>query len=475
MNDAKELLQKIASLRLRLDQAQGMAQGMTVAAQALTNQADDAAALEAKVQRGNWHNTLLDSALRDVEAGEKPVLPSRLTLRGARLVQRARDLLQELKALAEDPILERDDRDPLASLHRASAGMIDAVLRTVQGFPPSPSIQGRLCEGLEAVLEVVEERLAVIKAGMRQRSLDAGRVDRLADALRRLCAGQSVTVSALEQLADEVRDDARQGLPLRFPPLPTDDPARAAAAHGLTVAHVLARLVRGDADWEGRSREGLVAALVHDVGMARMPAELFAQKDVLTEEQRRLVERHPLAGAQALVKLWPGGSWAIDAAADHHERIDGTGYPKGKREMNLSDEVNLLAVCDVYAALASARPWRGGSEPRTALTDTILLADRGVLDKRQAEKLLRLAFYPAGSVVELDDGSVALVLAPQTGDLALAQPARPMVTVLREAFGQAPAAPRLLDLAAQPDRAIVRSLAADERRLVLGQRYPELV
>ena len=315
MNDTQELLQKIASLRLRLDQAQDMAQEAKAAAADLTAQAADAAALEVKVQRGHWHNSLLDSTLRGAEPGEKPALPSRLTLRGARLVQRARDRLQELKALADDPILQRDENDPLAALHRATTGMIDAVLRTVQGFPPSPSAQARLCEGLEAVLDVVEERLAVIKAGMRQRSLEGGRIDRLADALRRLATGQNVTVQALEQLADEVRDDVRQGLPLRFPPLPTDDPARAGAAHGLTVAHVLARLICGDADWHGRDREGLVAALVHDAGMVYLPADLIAQAGPLTEEQRRLVERHPLAGAQALVKLWPGGSWAIDAAA----------------------------------------------------------------------------------------------------------------------------------------------------------------
>src|SRR3989442_11207289 len=135
MNDTQELLQKIASLRLRLDQAQDMAQEAKAAAADLTAQAADAAALEVKVQRGHWHNTLLDSALRGAEPGEKPALPSRLTLRGARLVQRARDLLQELKALADDSILARRENDPLAVLHRATAGMIDAVLRTAQGFP----------------------------------------------------------------------------------------------------------------------------------------------------------------------------------------------------------------------------------------------------------------------------------------------------------------------------------------------------
>ncbi len=473
MSDAKELLQKIATLRLRLDQAQGLVRDANTTATALTAQSGDAvAALEQKVQRGGWHNTLLDSALRSGEGGDKPVLPSRLTLRGARLVKRARDLLQELKAVADDPILPKAQDQPLAELHRTTASMIDSVLRTVQGFPPSSSAQFRLSEGLEAVLDVVEERLAVLKAGMRQRSQETGRIDRLADALRRIVAGQHVSVKSLEQIAEEVRDEARQGLPLRFLPMPTDDPARAAAAHGLTVAQVLARLIDGDPDWQGRDLEGLVAALVHDAGMVRLPAELITQAGPLTEEQRRLVERHPLAGAQALVKLWPGGSWAIDAAADHHERLDGAGYPKGKRDLHLGDEVKLLAVCDVYAALASARPWRAAYEPRTALTDTLLLADRGALDAKQAQRLLRLAFYPAGTVVELDDGAVALVLAPQSGE---SQPARPVVTVLREAFGQAPAVPRYVDLAAQPQRSIVRGLAPHERRQVLGRLYPELV
>lgn len=476
MSETKELLQKIAALRLRLDQAQGSAPDANAPAASSSDLSrDPALVLQEKVHRGGWHNTLLDSALRGAEGGDRPTLPTRLTQRAARLVQRSRDLLQQLRALAEDSILPKDSQDPLVELHRSTTGMIDAVIRSVQAFPPSSSAQLRLSEGLESVLDVVEERLEIIKAGMRHRSVQTGQIDRLADTLRRIAAGQMVSVMALEQIAEEVRDEARQGLPLRFTPQPTDDPARAAAAHGLTVAHVLARLVQDDADWQGRDREGLVAALVHDVGMAVLPAELIMHSGSLTEEQRRLVERHPLAGAQALAKLWPGGSWAIDVASDHHERLDGTGYPKGKRGLHLGEEVRLLSVCDVYAALASTRPWRGACEPRTAMADTLLLADRGALDSKQAERLLRLAFYPAGSVVELDDGSVALVLAPQAGDRALSQPARPIVTVVREAFGQAPAAPRYVDLAAQPQRSIVRGLAAHERRQVLGRSYPELV
>jgi HD-GYP domain-containing protein (c-di-GMP phosphodiesterase class II) len=476
MSDSKEMLQKIAALRLRLDQAQKLVDEANTSAAAATAQSGQAvAALEDKVRRGGWHHALLDSAMRGIEPAERPSLPSRLTQRAARLVQRARDMSQELRALAEDPILQQDPRDPLAELHAVAASMIESVLRTVQAFPPSPSAQLRLCAGPDAVLDVVAERIGVIKAGMRHRSVIVDRVDRLADILQRIASGQAVSVQPLEQLAHEVRDDARAAVPLRFPRLQLGSPARAAALHGLNVAQVLARVMADDADWHGRELEGLVAALVHDVGMVLLPSELVTQAGPLTEEQRRLVERHPLAGAQALVKLWPGGGWTVDAAADHHERNDGTGYPRGKRDVQLSDEVKLLAVCDVYAALASSRPWRAGHDPRTAMADTLLLADRGALDMNLAERLLRLAYHPAGSVVELDDGSVALVLTPQSGEQALTHPHRPVVSVLREPHGQTPAAPRYLTLAAQTERTIVRSLGASERRQVVGHCYPELV
>jgi hypothetical protein len=469
MSDTRELLQKITSLRLRLDQAQGLGQeALTTGPQAAT------AALDDKVQRGNWHHALLDGALRPFEKSGPAPLPHRLTYRAAKVVHAARDLLAQLRALAEDPLLARGDDDPLAHMHRETANIIDAVLRTVQTLPSAPSVQMRLCAGLEAILDVVAQRLGAIKSAIRQRGLETGRIDRLADVLRRLASGQAVSITPLHELATEIFDEARQSLPLRFPTASGDDPARHAAAHGITVAAVLARVVIGETAWLSRELDGICAALVHDVGMVRLPAEILGQAGPLTDEQRRLVERHPLAGAQALVKLWPGGGWPIEAAADHHERSDGCGYPRGKRDLQLSDEVKLLAVCDVYAALASARPHRPAREPRTALADTLLLAEQGKLDAKVAERLLALSFYPPGCVVQLDDGSVAVVLAPQAGAKALSQPSKPFVSVIQDALGQAPALPRLIDLA-ESERGIVRGLKSAERRAALGTLYPELV
>jgi hypothetical protein len=133
----------------------------------------------------------------------------------------------------------------------------------------------------------------------------------------------------------------------------------------------------------------------------------------------------------------------------------------------------LLAVCDVYAALCSARPHRPASETRTALTDVLLLAEQGLLDRFHAERLLALSFYPVGSVVELADGAVGLVVATHTGRRELNNPARPVLSLLTDARGQAVPAPQYVDLAQVEDRSIVRSLSTAERRQVLGGLYPE--
>src|SRR5579884_4200813 len=153
MSDAKGLLERIATLKTRL--AEGPASANV--------RQDPTHRVEEMVQQGAWHNHLLDRALRPLDA---PVdsLPPRLTARGARLLKKGKELLQALRALTEDPILQADDHDPLTILHRDGAALIEVLLRTIQAFPPAPSAQLRLCEGLEIVLQTAEEQLNVLVA-----------------------------------------------------------------------------------------------------------------------------------------------------------------------------------------------------------------------------------------------------------------------------------------------------------------------
>jgi HD-GYP domain-containing protein (c-di-GMP phosphodiesterase class II) len=113
-------------------------------------------------------------------------------------------------------------------------------------------------------------------------------------------------------------------------------------------------------------------------------------------------------------RLQPNAVWLAQAIAEHHERLDGTGYPAGLRGAQLTSLSRLLAVCDVYAASCTARAHRTANNTRTALTDVLLTAGNGLLDREGAERLLELSFYPVGAAVEMADGSLGLVTATPT-------------------------------------------------------------
>jgi hypothetical protein len=474
-------LSKIAALRQRLEQAQGLVSDAGSAAASLLDAqapaADPVRGLERRVAAGAQQTTLIESSLRTLTSapGDGHALPTQLTARAGRVLKQCRDLVGQLRALSDEPLLQ-GTADPLAVYYRDTAGMTDTVLRVVQSFPEAASAQIRLCEGLEVILQTVADRLAAVNGGLNQRRRDAGRLDTLTDLITALTSGRGgADGTPFLALAEAIHEDAKQALPLRFFEADARQPARFAAAHSLNVAQVIARLTRHDPDWRHKPLEPIVAALVHDSGMAFVPVEVLAHPGGLTDEQRRMVEAHAVAGAEIATRLFPNQAYLCDAAGAHHERLDGAGYPAGLREQQVRPLVRLLAVCDVYCALCCARPWRAALDTRTALTDTLLLAENGALDRQQAERLLQLSFYPTGSVVELADGALALVVATHQTRRDLNAPCKPVLALLTDSQGNPYTVPRHLDLAECDGRSIVRGLRAAERREVLGKRYPEWI
>jgi HD-GYP domain-containing protein (c-di-GMP phosphodiesterase class II) len=475
MTQAQVLLGKIAALRQRLEQAQGIAREADSAAAALLQGGAAVDALERKVAAASRQQTLLDATLRQfpVAAGDGAALPALLTSRAARLLRRAHELFGQLRAIADNALVPGPGADSVGQLYRETVSMTETVLRTVQAFPEAPSAQVRLCEGLEAVLGVVADRFATIAGAVRQRVAENQRRHTLAEILSALAAGHNVESKALLAVAESVQEDAVQGQPLHFPQIGPDDLVQHVAAHSLAVAQVMARLARHDADWRSRPLEPILAALVHDVGMLKVPAAILAQPGPLKDEERRQVEAHPLHGADMATRIAPSAAWLVEAAGYHHERLDGTGYPGGLRELQLKPLVRLLSICDAYTAMCQPRPHRPALDTRTALTDTLLLAEKGGLDRQLAERLLLLSFYPVGSVVELSDGTVGLVVATHQARRDLNTPARPVVSLLTDSQGQLLPTPRVIDLSDTEGRSILRGLPFRERCERVGKRYPE--
>jgi hypothetical protein len=403
-------------------------------------------------------------------------------MRARRVLERGRALLNQLRAVAgafASPLDAADAvplfgrADPLTVLYRETAAMIDTSLRLVPMFPQIPSAQMHLCEGLEATLAVIAGRLKLLTAGVETQRTEEDRINRLAALLTDLEAGRPTDGRPFLALVEEIIADARHGGPLLFREGDPARPAHFAACHGLTTARVMARVARDDPEWRDRLVGPVSAALIHDVGMLRVPPEILTQTDPLTPEQRRSVEAHCRAGAEISARLRPDAIWLAQALAEHHERPDGTGYPAGLRGAQLTSLSRLLAVCDVYAAACTARPYRKAKETRTALTDVLLAAGNGALDRDHAERLLELSFYPVGSAVEMADGSLGLVTATPTNLRDMNGPARPVVAILTDQRRESLPAPRHIDLARRGGQSIVRTLSGPERRELLGARFPE--
>jgi HD-GYP domain-containing protein (c-di-GMP phosphodiesterase class II) len=248
---------------------------------------------------------------------------------------------------------------------------------------------------------------------------------------------------------------------------------RHVAAHSLTVAAVLARIARGQAELAPHLEGLIVAALVHDVGVLGIAPEIVAHPGPLSDDQKRVVEQHAQRGAERIQAAFGDVPGLAEAVLNHHERLDGSGYPAGLVGAAIPPAARWLAVADVYAALACQRPHRAAADPRTALTETLLLAEHGALDRTAAERLLELAFYPVGTVVELSNGSIGRVVAVHPPHVDLHAPARPIVQVLTNEDGAFLPRPETLDLAQCDGWAVVRAVPMAQRRRILSARYPE--
>jgi HD-GYP domain-containing protein (c-di-GMP phosphodiesterase class II) len=332
-----------------------------------------------------------------------------------------------------------------------------------------------MCDGLEVILGLVAQRLAGLRLLVEERGRQAGWLETLADLLAGLAEGRLLNIKPYVLLAESILTEAQMGPPLRFFASAATQPAHFVAAHSLNVAQVIARLARHDNEFRSRALDTVLAALLHDAGMLRVPSDILAHAGPLNDEQRRAVELHAMAGAELVLRVLPTAAWLTEATVGHHERLDGMGYPSGLRDVQISSQARLLAVCDVYAALCAPRPHRAALETRTALTDTLLLAEQNQLDRFHAEKLLQLSFYPVGTVVELADGAVGVIVATHQHCRDLNSPARPVLALLTDGGRRVLPAPRPLDLAACEGRSIVRSLPQAEGRALLGRRFPEWV
>jgi len=131
------------------------------------------------------------------------------------------------------------------------------------------------------------------------------------------------------------------------------------ASHERRVAEIAVAL-GAELGVDSRVQEGLrVAGYLHDIGKITIPAEILVKTGKLSPTEYLLIKEHPKAGYDVLKDVafpWP----VARVALEHHERIDGSGYPHGLKGEDILFEPRIMAVADVVEAMASHRPYRPG-------------------------------------------------------------------------------------------------------------------
>lgn len=185
----------------------------------------------------------------------------------------------------------------------------------------------------------------------------------------------------------------------------------------------------------GYTREELmtlgIGALLHDIGKTQIPLELLRKKEPLTDKEFDLIKQHTVYGFQFLKDEPNISLLAAHCALQHHERMDGSGYPRGLKGTEIHEYARLIGIVDSYDAMTTHRVYRNAMLPHQALE--IIFAGSGTLYETAKVELFRdkIAIYPIGITVTLNSGEKGVVV-----DLNSKAPHRPVVRLLYDAEGQ---------------------------------------
>jgi putative nucleotidyltransferase with HDIG domain len=227
--------------------------------------------------------------------------------------------------------------------------------------------------------------------------------------------------------------------------------------HSVAVCALMVALARRMGMPEEQIREAGVAGLMHDVGKMMIDPQILNKPGRLTPEEFDAMKYHPEAGLRILEASLPINAMVKDVCLHHHEKVDGSGYPHGLAGEQISIFARMGAVCDVYDAVTSDRPYKKGWGAAHSIRE--MASWKGHFDEVVFQNFVKtVGIYPVGALVRLESGQLAVVIEQNEQTLLL-----PKVKVFMSARTGRRFAPQVVDLALQDERdSIVRiELPAD--------------
>lgn len=179
--------------------------------------------------------------------------------------------------------------------------------------------------------------------------------------------------------------------------------------HSVAVCALMVALARRMSMSEEQVREAGVAGLMHDVGKMMIAPEILNKPGRLTREEFTVMKNHPEAGLKILQDSNQVNNAVLDVCLHHHEKVDGSGYPHSLVGDQISLFARMGAVCDVYDAITSDRPYKKGWSAATSIRE--MASWKGHFDDRVFQAFVKtLGIYPIGTLVSLTSGRLGVVV-----------------------------------------------------------------
>ncbi len=219
---------------------------------------------------------------------------------------------------------------------------------------------------------------------------------------------------------------------------------------GLLCGYLAQRLQPGHSEFAAALTFG---GLLHDLGKARVPQDVLNKPGRLTEEEFEIMKTHSVHGYDLALEAGITDHRVLSVIRNHHERWEGSGYPDCLRKDSIPLFARIAAVADVFDALTSRRVYKDPLSSREAVSMILESSDVSFDKKVVRALLLSVGLYPPGTMVELSDFSIGVVIGARNADIF-----RPQVHLSIDGDGRRPPEGSIVDLGVQKELSIRRAL-----------------
>lgn len=221
--------------------------------------------------------------------------------------------------------------------------------------------------------------------------------------------GKAVNAEGAMQMVDDIAASVDRNLGALISLVRLKNKDEYTYMHSVAVCALMVALAKELNLSEAQIKQAGLAGLLHDLGKAGIPMDVLNKPGALTDEEFKLVKLHPERGHELLSQSGFLDEVVLDVCLHHHEKVNGTGYPHKLQANEISVFAKMGAVCDVYDAITSNRPYKDGWEPGISLQRMAQWKEH--FDDSVFKAFVKsVGIYPIGSMVMLKSGRLAVVV-----------------------------------------------------------------